>query len=248
MDERVDQGPPVPCRVPIHHLTPHQVILLRTVLRTGEVPFGIVRGEVVAGAEHEAEIARAVAWASVDPGAEADEFDDPDYRSDRPPLVKPPRPPLPDGRHQATRLRRLSEGLVDELVVGVPTLLANHAGAAPWTGAVIHAVYYIAPTTMFGWTIGKLATGIRVVDRRTLRPPAPWRAAVRWLVAAAPMLAGLFFGLGGNAITVTTMVVYAPILADLRGLHDYAAGTVVAELTAAGPGIWVRRRSARKNA
>jgi len=248
MDERVDREPPAPCRVPIHHLTAHQVILLRTVLRTGDVAFGIVRGEVVAGAAHVTEIERAVTWASVDPGAEADEFDDPEYRSDRPPLVKPPRPPLPDGRRQATRLRRLSAGVVDEFVVGAPTVVAHRAGAPLWTSAVIHAVYYIVPTTWFGWSIGKLWTGLRVVEQRTARSPRPVRSTVRWVVAAAPMLAGLFFGLGSDAITAGAMVVYAPILADLRGVHDYAAGTLVVEVTAGGPGIWVRQRHARQNA
>jgi uncharacterized RDD family membrane protein YckC len=247
MDERSAAQPPAPCRVSIDHLTPHQVILLRTVLRSGEVPFGIVRSEVVAGAEWADEIAKAVAWASVDPSDEADEFDDPDYRSDKPPLVKPPRPPLRDGRRQATRLRRLGAGLVDEIVVGVPTLLAHRAGAAPWTGAAIHAIYYIVPTTWFGWSLGKLWTGLRVVDRRTLRAPSPLHAGVRWLVAALPMLAALFAGLHGNAMTIAVFAVYSPIVVDLRGTHDYAAGTVVAERTPAGPGIWVRARSARKN-
>jgi uncharacterized RDD family membrane protein YckC len=247
MDERFRAEPPAPCRVSIDHLTPHQVILLRTLLRSGEVPYGIVRGEIVAGAEWADEVEKAVAWASVDPSGEADEFDDPEYRSDKRPLVKPPRPPLRDGRHQVTRLRRLSAGVVDEVLIGVPTLLAHRAGAAPWTGAVVHAIYYVVPSTWFGWSIGKLWTGVRVVDRTTLRPPSPTRSFVRWLVSAVPMLAALFAGLNGNAMTVAVFAVYVPIVVDLRGAHDYAAGTVVAERTTAGPGIWVRQRSAVKN-
>ena len=248
MDERVTPGPPAPCRIPIHHLSPHQVDLLRTVLRTGDVPFGIVRGEVVAGGEHTDEIEKAVAWSSVDPSAaEADEFEDPDYRSERAPLVHPPRPPLADGRHQATRWRRLSAGLTDEVIIGVPTLLAHKAGAAPWTGAVIHAIYYVMPATMFGWSIGKLWVGLRVIDRASHRPPDPLRAAARWLVAATPMLLALFAVLDANALTAALMAVYAPIMFDLRGLHDYAAGTLVVERTADGPGIWVRRRHPRHN-
>jgi uncharacterized RDD family membrane protein YckC len=247
MDERFRAEPPAPCRVSIDHLTPHQVVLLRTVLRSGEVPFGIVRGEIVAGAEWADEVAKAVAWASVDPSDEADEFDDPEYRSDKRPLVKPPRPPLRDGRRQATRLRRLSAGVIDEVLVGVPTLLAHRAGAAPWTGAVTHAICYIVPTTWFGWSIGKFWTGLRVVDRHSLRAPSPTSAALRWFVSAIPMLAALFLGLDGNAMTLAVFAVYVPIVADLRGVHDYAAGTVVAERTSAGPGIWVRQRSARKN-
>lgn len=241
MDDRSAADVPAPCRVPIHHLDAHQVELLRTVLRAGDVPFGIVRGEVVAAGTYTDEVHKAVAWAAVDPTAVADDFDDPEYRSDKPPLVKPPRPPLRDGRHQATRWRRLSAGLVDELVVGAPTLLATKAGAAAWTTAVIHGVYYVLPTAMFGWSIGKLWMGIRVVDHRSLGRPGVVAAAMRWLVAALPMLLGLYLGLDNSWVTLLVMIVYAPIMVNLRGLHDYAAGTVVAERSASGPGLWVRR-------
>jgi len=241
MDDRSAADVPAPCRVPIHHLDAHQVDLLRTVLRAAEVPFGIVRGEVVAAGAYTDEVHKAVAWAAVDPTAVADDFDDPEYRSDKPPLVKPPRPPLRDGRHQATRWRRLSAGLVDELLVGVPTLLAAKAGAASWATAVIHLVYYVVPTAMFGWSIGKLWMGTRVVDHRTLRRPSLIAASMRWLVAAFPMLLGLFLGLENSWVTALVLLVYAPIMVNLRGLHDYAAGTVVAERSASGPGLWVRR-------
>ena len=241
MDDRSAADVPAPCRVPIHHLDAHQVDLLRTVLRAGDVPFGIVRGEVVAAGTYTDEVHKAVAWAAVDPTAAADDFDDPEYRSDKPPVVKPPRPPLRDGRHQATRWRRLSAGLVDEVVVGAPTLLAAKAGAASWATAVIHGIYYVLPTAMFGWSIGKLWMGLRVVDHRTLRRPNLVAASMRWLVAALPMLLGLFIGLDNSWVTVLVMVVYAPIMVNLRGLHDYAASTVVAERSASGPGLWVRR-------
>lgn len=241
MDDRSAADVPAPCRVPIHHLDAHQVELLRTVLRAGDVPFGIVRGEVVAAGAYAEDVHKAVAWAAVDPTAVADDFDDPDYRSDKPPLVKPPRPPLRDGRHQATRWRRLSGGLVDELLVGVPTILAIEADAPAWTAAVIHGVYSVLPTAMFGWTIGKLWMGTRVVDRHSLRRPNLVAATMRWLVAALPMLLGLFAGTSNNVVTVLVLAVYAPLLIDLRGLHDYAAGTVVAERSPSGPGIWVRR-------
>ena len=241
MDDRSSADVPVPCRVPIHHLDAHQVDLLRTVLRAGEVPFGIVRGEVVAAGAYTDDVHKAVAWAAVDPTAVADDFDDPEYRSDKPPLVKPPRPPLRDGRHQATRWRRLSGGLVDEVLVGVPTILAVEAGAPDWSTAVIHGVYYVVPTAMFGWSIGKLWMGTRVVDRHSLRRPNLVAATMRWLVAALPMLLGLFAGISNNVVTVLVLAVYAPVMIDLRGLHDYAAGTVVAERSPTGPGIWVRR-------
>ena len=127
------------------------------------------------------------------------------------------------------------------MVVGAPTLLAAKAGAASWATAVIHGIYYVLPTAMFGWSIGKLWMGLRVVDHRTLRRPNLVAASMRWLVAALPMLLGLFIGLDNSWVTVLVMVVYAPIMVNLRGLHDYAASTVVAERSASGPGLWVRR-------
>jgi uncharacterized RDD family membrane protein YckC len=48
-------------------------------------------------------------------------------------------------------------------------------------------------------------------------------------------------------MTLAVFAVYTPIVVDLRGAHDYAAGTVVVERTPSGPGIWVRTRAARKD-
>jgi uncharacterized RDD family membrane protein YckC len=238
-------GPtPSPCRVSVHHLTPHQVELLRTVLRAGDVPFGIVRGEVVAAAEFTDEVEKAVAWAGVDP-TDDEAFADPDHRPVRAPLVKPPRPPLRDGRRQATRWRRLSAGLLDELIVGVPTVLAAEAGAPAWTSVTLHAVYHVAPTMLYGWTIGKLWTGVRVTHRASLRTPGALRSGCRWVVAAVPMFASVVAGAPAGLVSVLVAAVYGPILVDLRGLHDYAADTLVVERTKAGPGVWVR--SARRD-
>ncbi len=248
MNERPAADRPVPCRVPVHHLSIDQIALLRTVLRSGDVRFGIIRGEVVAGAEYAEEIERAVEWAANGEAVSFDEdFDDPEYRSDRPPLVKPSRPPLADGRRQATRWRRLIAGVLDETLVGIPTLLAHKAGAPAWTGAAMHGVYYVSPTMLYGWSIGKLWAGLRVVDQHSLRTPGPVAVVVRWLVAALPMLAGLFLGLSSDWVGTLLFVVYAPIMVNLRGLHDLAAGTLVVERTAFGPGIWVRHQPARPN-
>jgi uncharacterized RDD family membrane protein YckC len=238
-DDSSSGATPPPCRVPVHHLTTHQVELLRTVLRAGEVPFGIVRGEVVAPADHTDEILKAVAWAGVDP-SDDEALSDPDHQPVRAPLVKPPRPPLRDGRRVATRWRRLSAGLLDELVVGVPTVLANEAGAPGWTTVALHGVYHVAPTMLYGWTIGKLWTGLRVTEEATLRTPGPGRSSIRWAVAAVPMFASVLAGASPAVVSALVVAVYGPILVDLRGLHDRAAGTVVVERTKAGPGIWVR--------
>lgn len=239
MGDRSPADEPAPSRVPIHHLTAHQVELLRTVLRAGDVPFGISRGEVVAPAEHADEIATAVVWAGFDP-ALSEEFDDPDHQPVKRPLVKPPRRPLRDGRMEATRWRRLSAGLVDEALIGVPLILASHAGAPVWTGVVMHAVYHAGPTALYGWTIGKLWCGLRVTDAARLRSPDVLRAGIRWAVAAVPLIAGLFVGATASVTSVLVIAVNGPILYDLRGLHDLAAGTKVVERSPAGPGIWVR--------
>ncbi len=233
-----------PCRVPVHHLSPHQVELLRTVLRAGEVPFGISRGEVVAPAEYTAEIENAAIWAAVDPTLSA-EFTDHDHQPVQPPLVKPPRRPQGDGRMEATRWRRLTAGLMDEAIVGVPLMLAAHAGAPVWTAAVMHAMYHVVPTVTFGWSVGKLWCGTRVIDAGALRLPGLRAATTRWAVAALPLMVNLFFGVAGALVTALVLAVNTPILFDLRGLHDYAAGTKVVERSAAGPGIWVRRASSR---
>ncbi len=239
MDDRSPADDPAPCRVPIQHLSAHQVDLLRTVLRAGDIPFGISRGDVVAPHEHTDEIVKAVAWAGVDPTL-SDEFDDPDHQPVKRPLVKPPRRPLRDGRREATRWRRLSAGVLDEAVVGTPLVLATHAGAPAWTAAVMHAVYHVGPTFLFGWSMGKLWCGLRVTDAARLRRPDVVHATVRWAVAAVPLMSSLFLGAAGAVLTVLVLAVNAPILWDLRGLHDYAAGTKVVERSSAGPGVWVR--------
>ena len=97
----------------------------------------------------------------------------------------------------------------------------------------------------YGWTLGKLCTGLRLVDRRTLRTPGVLTVTERWLVADAVLLAVIVFGLNGNWATFALLAVYLPIVADLRGLHDRAAGTLVVERSVDGPGIFVKARPIR---
>jgi uncharacterized RDD family membrane protein YckC len=202
-------------------------------------PYAVEREFVVVEPGQRADARAAIVWVSI--AAPAGEvFDDPEFRSDRPPVVRQPRAALHDGRRQASRCRRFTAGLIDEVLVGVPSLLAHWAGAAAWTSALIHAVYYVVPTALWGWSIGKLWCGIRVVDRRHLHTPSLWQATLRWLVAALPFLLGLGALLNDDAVGLLTVLIHAPVMLDLRGVHDYAAGTVVAEKTAAGPGGWFR--------
>lgn len=213
------------CRIPVLHLSPAELSLLRSLLGTGGTRFAIVRGQVVAPRENEQEVRSAVRWARGLQEPEAVEHEP----SGREPLVKPPRGPLGDGRYEAGRWRRLAAGLLDEALVGVPILLSNWAGSPPVTLALLHLLYTAVPMLGWGWTIGKLCLGIRVIDRRTLRLPSPAAVFARWAVATAPLLAGVFGLLHGDAIGLLALGIFAPVLVNLRGLHDMAAGTAVVE-------------------
>ncbi|MEZ5272753.1 MAG: RDD family protein [Ilumatobacteraceae bacterium] len=233
---------PAPQRVAVRHLRPDQVRLLHSVLRAGEVPAAITGDELVVAAGHRQEVDDAMRWVLAGDGPPPDEDDDPSLRRGLGPLVPPSRPPLRDGRRQATRYRRLAAGAVDALLLAVPALLALKAGAVPWVVVALHAAVYALPTVTYGWTLGKLWTGLRVVSATALRAPSLLPALLRWAVTAAPLAVGIAVHAPGDLVALAMLAVDAPILADLRGLHDRLAGTLVVERSAAGPGIWVRSR------
>ncbi len=222
-------GEPLPCAIDIAHLRAEQRQLLATVLRAGEVPFGIVRNELIADGSFTDELEQAVAWVTAPERVEEPEFSDPDYRSDLPPLVKQSREPLPDGRRPATRYRRLAAGLLDEVLVGVPTGLAARAEAAPSLIVAVHMFYFVVPTALFGWSIGKLVAHTRVVNARSQRTPSLWRVVVRWVIPYLPVIVSLTVGLDGDLVGLAIAFVYLPIMLDLRGWHDRAGGTLVVE-------------------
>ena len=230
---RAPDGESLPCAVDISHLRSEQRQLLRTVLRAGEVPFGIVRHELIAEGSFAAEVERALAWViAPEQDKQHDdrvEFDDPEYRGTLPPLVKPSRAPLPDGRLPATRWRRLAAGVIDEVLVGVPTGLAAGAEAATALIIAVHMMYFVVPTTMFGWSIGKLLLRTRVVGSDNHRIPNAWRATCRWVIPYAPVVVALTVGLPGEVVGLAIALVYLPIMLDLRGWHDRAANTLVVE-------------------
>lgn len=230
---RAPDGESLPCAIDISHLRSEQRQLLRTVLRAGDVPFGIVRDELIADGSFTNEVERALAWVvAPDQSTQHEfdaEFDDPEYRGTLPPLVKPSRPPLPDGRLPATRWRRLAAGLIDEVLVGVPTGLAARAEAPTALIIAVHMMYFVVPTTMFGWSIGKLLARTRVVDSDNHRIPNPWRATVRWVIPYAPVIVALTVGLPGEIVGLAIALVYLPIMLDLRGWHDRATNTLVVE-------------------
>ena len=226
---RVPDGESPPCAIDISHLPSEQRQLLSALLRAGEVPFGIVRNELIAAESFVDEVQHALDWVTTPSRIDESEFDDPEYRGDLPPLVKPTRLPLPDGRRPATRYRRFNAGLIDQVLVGVPTGLAAHAKAATWMVIMVHMFYFVVPTAMFGWSIGKLVLRTRVVDLTNHRPPNWWRAIVRWVVPYAAVIVGLTVGLPGGVIGLVIAFVYLPIMLDLRGWHDRAAHTLVVE-------------------
>ena len=87
--------------------------------------------------------------------------------------------------------------------------------------------YFVVPTALFGWSIGKLLAGTRVVDLRSGRIPNPLRVIVRWVIPYLPVIVSLTVGLAGDVIGFAVAFVYLPIVWDLRGWHDRAARTIV---------------------
>ena len=158
----------------------------------------------------------------------------------------------------ASRWARFLALIVDDLVViGVPLALWHweHVGANPldprenlaqFIGAsVVFVLYYVAPTAVFGATLGKAALRIRVVRADGSKPGV--RAAlireilVRWLEHAVTV--GLVYALGSVLVDsrnlaaglsaiggglVTLAFVYRILFDERRqGWHDKAAGTFV---------------------
>ncbi|CAN5468661.1 hypothetical protein BH10ACT2_BH10ACT2_11270 [soil metagenome] len=226
----VPDGERLPCAIDISHLRPEQRQLLSSVLRAGDVPFGIARNELIAEASFADEVEKALAWVVVPELRANVEFDDPEYRGSLPPLVKPPPAPLPDGRRLTTRSRRLVAGAIDEVLVGVPTGLAAGAGASATMIIAVHMFYFVAPTALFGWSIGKLIAQTRVVDVKSHSTPNIWQAALRWVLPYGPVIVALTIGLPGDLTGIAVAFVYLPIMLNLRGWHDRAAGTLVVNL------------------
>lgn len=216
-----------PQRFDLSDLRPEQLTLLATVLETGEVPHAFDQQQLVTAAPHANEVARALAW--VRAGAVAEDFDDPEYRSDRPPVVKPSRVPLPDGRREATRWRRFGGGLIDHALVLAPAWLATRAGAPLWAMLPALVVLFWLPLTTGGWSIGKLVVGERVVSRSTLASPGPMLALARCAATASPFLLAMTVGWSDAVLTPIWLAIHAPIVLALRGAHDHLADTIVVE-------------------
>ena len=125
----------------------------------------------------------------------------------------------------------LVDGLLTSMVVVVPLLLGMvtvddlQQGLPPgwaFTLLVLGALYTVAPTALWGQTLGKVAVGTRVVAEADGSRPGWRRSSIRWglvgLVGRVPYV-GIF----------VSLVVTASLVLDVRrrGLHDKAAGTIV---------------------
>jgi uncharacterized RDD family membrane protein YckC len=155
--------------------------------------------------------------------------------------------------------RRFVAALIDTAILVAVSILLQRAGGRVWRQSDVAIVLLSALAFIGGWgrigkgySLGKRAVGIRVVNRDggvlTLRA-----SALRWLVSigvVVPLLV-LLHGLGGSqpigmawamAITVPTLsIVLVDSLLLLfnrpthRSLHDLAAGSVVVPRAHSGP-------------
>ncbi len=125
----------------------------------------------------------------------------------------------------------LIDGLLTSMVVVVPLLLGlvnlddlQNRISAGWAFAllVFGAAYTIAPTAIWGQTLGKVAVGTRVVTDADGSLPGWRRSTIRW---AVPGLLGRLPYIG----ILISLAVTASLVLDprRRGLHDKAAGTIV---------------------
>jgi len=128
--------------------------------------------------------------------------------------------------------QRLVARLVDAvIVISVVTVLGvvaeGRARAAG--GLVLAALYEIILVSRRGQTVGKMALGIRIVDRSTGSRPSVGQAVTRWLAVAAGSLVALVVPAVGTIAAVYTVVVLVPVLGPPLhlGLHDRAARTIV---------------------
>lgn len=150
-------------------------------------------------------------------------------------------PPEPDDRAHAagipvaSRLHRLSGGVVDVILVQFSTAFAVLVGVSPWIMLAFDAMYWIIPTAVSGRTLGKVVANTRVT-RRSGGRPSVLASIIRYAVVGAGAWTAQALGDSASDTVVVLLalwpvVVYLPLLFDAqrRGLHDRAALTVVVE-------------------
>jgi uncharacterized RDD family membrane protein YckC len=146
---------------------------------------------------------------------------------------------LPANAVLATIRQRSLAAILDELIVLVPAFvialiwaLSSHTKQVKigsgellvitFVSAVVAVTYHTVSIAVWGRTVGKLVTHVRVVRADTAGPPGWWYAGIRALV---PAVAGAIPQVG----TFLVLPIYLLALFDPRrqGVHDKAAGTIV---------------------
>ena len=152
------------------------------------------------------------------------------------PIDEPAAPAVPAGLVLATIRRRALGAIIDQFLVLVPVAVGVVIAGYPpddeidtetllWLNVVVVAVAFVYETVMIGAigrTVGKIATGTRVVSATTGERigwfASTQRALVPAIAAAVPEIG---FVLGG---IVYGLAAFGPLR---QGVHDRAAGTVV---------------------
>lgn len=139
--------------------------------------------------------------------------------------------PAPQPDPLATPGQRLGGAIVDGAVLQVAGLALVRADATVATAlsTLVYLAYEVAMVARFGHTLGKLALGTTVVDSAGAGRPTLWQAATRAVVPLAGVVVDVALG-SASVGAFWVFAVYGSLLFDerRRGLHDRAAGTVVA--------------------
>ena len=96
---------------------------------------------------------------------------------------------------------------MDSMFLALATLLA--------VGLISYVGFILAPTAIWGRTLGKLAVGVKVVNEQG-QPPGIWRAILREVIGK--FVSGLVICLG---------YIWVAFDREKRGWHDHIAGTYV---------------------
>ncbi len=129
----------------------------------------------------------------------------------------------------APPLRRLAARILDAIVTGillVTLLIVSGTGVstvgAMLLGLVVGISYEVPQVAVWGQTIGKRMTGIRVINAAHGGTPGGGKATGRW---AIPGLVGLIPVVGW----LLALLCYVSLTWDrvYQGWHDKAAGTLV---------------------
>jgi uncharacterized RDD family membrane protein YckC len=122
--------------------------------------------------------------------------------------------------------RRIVATIIDGVILGTGYSLAftdtprsghiDYAASGAWRGVLLAGVYYVVMESVFGRTIGKMLTGIKVVDDTTGGRPGVLAAFVRTLFR-------LIDGVGGYVVAFIVVVCSS----RRRRIGDMCAHTLV---------------------